>query len=128
MDSANQLGIFLLCVGIGVVGSVMHLPFRIVSRAVGGIVKRRKGVELAVDLVYFTMLALGCVWIAYVLRFPNFRVYQWLGYAVGGIIYLKFLHKTIAFFENICYNKISQIGKKAKKRRKTHQKTEKKGL
>jgi hypothetical protein len=42
-----------------------------------------------------------------------------MGFAVGGIIYLKTLHKIIAFFENVCYNKLTQLVKKARKQEKT---------
>ena len=128
MNGENQLWIFLVCVGMGVVGGILHLPFRVLARVCGVGENKRKGIGIAIDIVYFLILAVGSVWITYALRFPDFRVYQWLGYAIGGIIYLKILHKTIAFFENICYNRITRMGKKAKKARKKLEKTENKGL
>ena len=119
MNGENQLWIFLVCVGMGVVGGILHLPFRVLARVCGVGENKRKGIGIAIDIVYFLMLAVGSVWITYALRFPDFRVYQWFGYAIGGIIYLKILHKTIAFFENIWYNKLSKGIKKAKNRRNT---------
>jgi hypothetical protein len=44
---------------------------------------------------------------------------MWIGYAFGGIIYLKSLHIILAFLQNVCYNRITKIVKKAKKREKT---------
>lgn len=43
---------------------------------------------------------------------------MWIGYALGGIIYAKTLRKIVAFLENMCYNKIIKVIKKAKKKEK----------
>ena len=51
-------------------------------------------------------------------NFNDFRIFWWIGYILGGIIYLKSLHKIIAFFENVCYNKVTKLVKKAKNQEK----------
>jgi hypothetical protein len=50
---------------------------------------------------------------------------MWIGYALGGIIYLKSLHRILAFLQNVCYNRVIKMIKKAKKREKTLKKREK---
>jgi hypothetical protein len=47
---------------------------------------------------------------------------MWIGYAVGGIIYLKTLHRMVAFFKKVCYNRLNLLVKKAKNARKNSQK------
>jgi hypothetical protein len=41
-----------------------------------------------------------------------------LGYAIGLIIYLKILHRTLAIFEKVCYNMFTKVVKKAKSKKK----------
>jgi hypothetical protein len=43
---------------------------------------------------------------------------MWIGYAVGGILYLKTLHKIIAFLKNMCYNIGTIMVKRAKEKKK----------
>ena len=56
------------------------------------------------------------------LHFPAFRVYIGIGYALGGIIYLQILHKTLAIFKKVCYNMSTKIVQKVKKARKNSSK------
>ena len=119
MDTQNQWRIFLLCVLIGLIGGVLYELFSVVRFLLVGKGKKRKALGAAVDILYSMAFALVCIYGAYAFDFPDFRVYMWIGYLVGGIIYLKSLHKIIAFFKKVCYNSINLLIKKAKKREKT---------
>lgn len=119
MDTATQLRVFCLCVLVGVCGGVLYTPFCVIRRFPRLKKKKGRGVWIALDILYCLAFAVLTVYAAYALKFPSFRVYMWGGYLLGGIIYLKILHKTIAFFENIWYNKLSKGIKKAKNRRNT---------
>ena len=117
MDTKNQFTYFLLSVGIGVIGGVLYEIFalcRLLLRCDGD---RRKPLGVLIDLLFCGTFALCGVWATYSLYFPSFRVYMWLGFAVGGIIYSKTLRRIVAFSEKVCYNKVAKLVKKAKKRR-----------
>ena len=125
MDTAGQLGRFLTCVLLGGLGGVLYDAL---SLFVPKSLKRvGKTLRFAADVAFFALFALGCVWAFNKLRFPAFREYFYLGLATGLIIYLKSLHKAVAFFKNLCYN----VGKKLINRlksRKSFRKKEEKSL
>lgn len=126
MDAQNQFSVFLSCVAIGAVGGLACEPFMLLRVLFGCERGRYKFVGIFLDAAFFVVFTVWTVFAAYRLHFPNFRIYMWLGYALGGIIYSKTLRKIIAFFENMCYNKLIQWIKRAKKAEKTpSQKVEK---
>ena len=119
MDTGNQFAVFGLCVGVGFVGGVLYEAFAFLRFLLGCPRRKNKVLGGALDIAFFLLFACVCVWAAYVFQFPDFRVYMWLGYALGGILYLKTLHEIVAFFEKVCYNSVTKLIKKAKKREKT---------
>ncbi len=119
MDTGNQFAVFGLCVGVGFVGGVLYEAFAFLRFLLGCPRGKNKVLGGALDIAFFLLFACVCVWAAYVFQFPDFRVYMWLGYALGGILYLKTLHEIVAFFEKVCYNSVTKLIKKAKKREKT---------
>jgi len=97
MDSLGQLSIFLQCVGIGFCGGVLY---EILSIFKFPWIKRKKLAKILqsiADGMFWLGFFLGSVWLSYAFEFPAFRVYIWIGYLVGGILYLKILHKIVAF-------------------------------
>ena len=124
MDTQNQLQTFAICLLVGYIGGLLYEPFGLLRIAFGCPRGKAKGVGMALDTLYFAALALMATLAAYLFHFPALRVYMWVGYILGGILYLKSLHKIIAFFENMCYNGIRNKLKKAKKREKTLSKKE----
>lgn len=119
MDTVHQLPNFLICIGVGFFGGILYEVFSILAKAVGAKKPRRVILQGTIDVGFFLAFAMLAIASAYVFAFPDFRIYMWVGYLVGGIIYLKTLHKIIAFFENICYNGIKKIAKKAKNQEET---------
>lgn len=114
MDSQNQFYIFWLCVAVGFCGGLLYEFFAFIRM----LFRQGKGERIAAflcDAAFFIAFAAFAVFAAVVLRFPTFRVYMWLGYALGGIIYLKTLRRIVAFLENVCYNVVRQKAKSKKK-------------
>lgn len=126
MDTANQFLIFALCVGVGYCGGVIYEAFCFLRVCFGVRENRRKRIGAVLDISFFVALTVWVVFCSYVFTFPSFRVYMWTGYLLGGIIYLKTLHKIIAFFEIMWYNSIKKLINKARNQEKTLIKEEKK--
>ncbi|MBQ7879139.1 MAG: spore cortex biosynthesis protein YabQ [Clostridia bacterium] len=118
MDTGNQFSVFALCIAVGFCLGVLYEPFGFLRVVFGCRQGKNKTVAVTLDIAFCLLAAIVCVGAAYLFKFPSFRVYTWLGYAVGGIIYLKTLHKIIAFLENLCYNKITERIRKAKYKKK----------
>lgn len=118
MDTGNQFSVFALCIAVGVCLGLLYEPFGLLRVVLGCRVGKNKTLAAVLDISFCLLAAVVCVSGAYLCKFPSFRVYTWLGYAVGGIIYLKTLHKIIAFLENLCYNKITKRLQKAKSKKK----------
>lgn len=119
MDTSNQFTVFALCLFVGFVSGVVYEAFAFGRFLLGCKKGKQKVLGAALDILFFIAFACVCTTFAYTFRFPNFRVYIWIGYFLGLILYLKTLHQIVAFFENMCYNGINKLIKKAKNREKT---------
>ena len=119
MDTSNQFAVFGICVGVGFLSGVIFEAFAFFRLLLSCPRGKNKLLGGVLDVACFLLFAGVCVLVAYLFRFPDFRVYMWIGYAFGGILYLKTLHQIVAFFEKVCYNGITKLLKKAKKREKT---------
>lgn len=128
MDTKNQFAIFGLCVCVGFIGGVLYEAFAFFRWLFGCGRGKNKLLGGALDIAFWICFTGTCVFAAYAFRFPALRVYMWAGYLLGGIIYLKTLHKIIAFLENLCYNKLNKLVKRAKNKEKTRSKEVKKSL
>ena len=118
MDSKNQFLVFCLCALVGFCGGLLYEPFAILRLPVGQERKGAKPFVITLDILYFLAFAFLCVYTAYRFRFPDFRIYMWIGYLLGGIIYLKTLRRILAFLEELCYNKLRKVLVKAKRKKK----------
>lgn len=114
----NEFGVFVVCVAVGFLMGVAYEPFHLCRKLFcrNG---KRLWISFCADVLFFTVCTVVAIFTSYVFAFPSFRVYMWIGYAFGGIIYLKSLHIILAFLQNVCYNRITKIVKKVKKREKT---------
>jgi hypothetical protein len=107
MDTLGQLERFFICAAVGIVGGVFY---ELCSLFVFG--KREKirvSLRFVADVAFFAGFALLCVAVASWLRFPAFREYYYLGYAVGLLLYLKTFHKAVAFLKKTCYNSLKKL-------------------
>ena len=122
MDTKNQIVFFALSVAIGFVGGIAYEPFAFLRLLFGCSRGKRKSIGIALDILFGLTFALLSLFSAFYLHFPAVRGYIWLGYAVGGIIYLKSLRRIVAFFENLCYNRVVKWTNRAKLRIKNRRK------
>ena len=107
MDTLGQLERFFICAAVGVVGGGFY---EICSLAVfGKKEKMRFWLRFCADIAFFIGFSAICVAAASWLRFPDFREYYYLGYAVGLLLYLKTFHKAVAFFKKTCYNGLKKL-------------------
>lgn len=124
MSTENQFIVFCFCIAIGFIGGILYEIFsffRLIFR-----VKERKMqiIGALFDILFCLSFALFGIFSAFMLDFPSFRVYMCIGYLVGGIIYLKSLHKVVAILKKVCYNVLIKAVKALKKTRKNSLKRE----
>ena len=116
MDAANQIFIFLVCVLVGVASGVVYELFYILRKLCGDVA------GIVFDVLFFLAFAAMSVFAAVLFSFPDFRVYMYLGNVLGLILYLKSVHRIVAFLLKLCYNK----ARKGIKRRKITKNSKKK--
>ena len=106
MDTKNQFAYFLLSVAIGFVGGLLYELFalvRLLFRVKDG---KRKALGVGIDITFCICFAILCIYASFFLHFPDFRGYMCIGWLVGGIIYLKILHRNYQIISdkylNVC--------------------------
>ncbi|MBE5745438.1 MAG: hypothetical protein E7355_04820 [Clostridiales bacterium] len=124
MDSHRQFYVFALCVCIGFIGGIIYEVFALLSFPFCRKGKR-KWVRVIFDMAFWLTFACVCLISSYVFRFPALRAYMWIGYLLGGILYLKSLRRIVAFFQKICYNKFIKIRKRQQYKEENLKKVEK---
>ena len=123
MDSAGQFPIFILCVLFGYCGGLIYEVFAL-FRLLCGCEKRENIIGILLDVAFFAAFAIGGVYFAFRRNFPTQRIYMWIGYALGGVLYSKTLRRILAFFEKVCYNMLVKVANKAKTKKKLLKKKE----
>ncbi len=118
MDSKNQLTTFLLCLLCGFLGGLIYEIFAFFRLIFGCDREKNKVLGILLDLCFFVFLAIFYFFCAFSLHFPDFRVYMWVGFGLGGVLYLKSLRRMVAFVEKMCYNTFRKIANKIKNRKK----------
>ena len=124
MDTKNQLTCFLLSVIIGFLGGLLYEMFAFIRFTLGCERGKRKGIGVTLDIVFSGTFAIWACYASFLFHFPSFRVYMSIGWLLGGIIYAKTLRRMVAFFENMCYNVLVKVLKKAKSKDKSLQRRE----
>lgn len=92
MDAANQIFVFLVCVLTGVASGVVYEVFYILRKLFPS------AFSIAFDVAFFLVFAGMSIFASVLFAFPNFRVYMYLGNALGLILYLKSIHLIVCFF------------------------------
>ncbi len=118
MPIANQLALFCICVLTGFIYGPVYEAFSLLRDGFAFLKRGKRIVTFALDILFFISFAVWCVGVFYLFEFPDFRFYFLLGFLIGAIIYLKSLHRILAFFKKICYNKLVKVVKKRKNRKK----------
>lgn len=123
MDTAGQLSRFGICLALGMLGGVLYELISLIVFPKTGKVKNV--LRCLADVLFFLAFAALCIFVLGSLRFPAFREYYYLAFALGLIIYLKTFHKAVAFLKNICYNGVRKMVNCVKKRKIFRKKGEK---
>ena len=110
MDAADQIFIFLICVLAGVVCGPLYEAAYFVRR----FARDNRIVVVSLDVVFFLAFAAVSVFTAVLFSFPDFRVYMYIGNLLGLILYLKSVHRIVAFLFQLCYNRIRKVVKRRK--------------
>ena len=118
MDSANQFTYFCLCVLSGFIGGIFYEPFALLRILFGCNKGKNRVVGNILDILFCLTFTFLCIIACYLFHFPDFRLYMFLGFGVGIGIYLKSLHRILAFFQKVCYNMLTKLISKAKKTKK----------
>ena len=119
MDAKNQFTYFLLSVATGFVGGSLYELFAFLRLLLGCERGKRKMIGVGLDVTFFLLFTTTCIYASYLFHFPTFRVYMWVGWLIGGILYSKTLRRIVAFFEKVCYNILAKLVKKSKSTEKT---------
>lgn len=114
MDSKNQFTTFCLCVAVGFLGGIFYEIFAFIRCIFGCERNKNKIFGGILDFLFFICFAVFCIISSFFLHFSGFRVYMWLGFGLGGVLYSKSLRRILAFLENMCYNAVCKIVIKAK--------------
>ena len=117
MDTKNQFSVFCLCLAVGFIGGLIYEIFAFFRWIFGCGRGENKFFGGLLDFLFFVSFAIFCIFSSVLLRFSGFRVYMWLGFGLGGMIYSKTLRRIVAFLENMCYNLSCKIVIKAKARK-----------
>ncbi|MBR2646427.1 MAG: hypothetical protein IKD47_02585 [Clostridia bacterium] len=107
---------------MGFVGGILYeIPslFRWIFRCNRG---KNATIGAILDALFWIGFTIWCIFAAFLFHFPDFRVYMIVGYGIGLIIYLKILHRIVAFFKKVCYNGLTKMVKKAKNKKKLSKK------
>lgn len=99
MGEANQLYVFFCCVLSGVVSGVVYDILYLVKQFAKG-----KAVAVSLDALFFIVFAGIYIFISVMFALPSFRPYMFFGCLAGLLLYLKSMHRILAFFVKTLYN------------------------
>ena len=118
MDAKHQFTYFCLCLTVGFFGGILYENFAFIRRILRCPQGKNQVLGGILDALFCVCFALVCVACSFWLRLPGFRVYMWIAYLLGFLIYLKTLRRTVDFLQKVCYNVIRKIAKRAKTKKK----------
>ena len=108
MATQGQLFYFLASLFLGFLGgffweifSLIKLPFP------KGKVKNIA--TIVIDCLYFVLFGVVCALFSAHYSFPDHRVYRYIAYAIGFIIYLKSVKILLDFLKKVCYNRLTKL-------------------
>ena len=115
MDSQNQFIYFCLTVLLGVFSGIAYEIFSFFRHVLRCHKNKNKTAGIVLDVLFCLTCAVGYTIGAFLLRFPDFRIYMLVGIGSGFALYLKSLHRIVAFFKKVCYNNARKLINKVKK-------------
>ena len=114
MDTGNQVYLFFVCLLSGYVGGVFYEIFSFLRLVFGCERGKNKIIGVVLDVAFFIGFGIWAVLTAKCFQLPDFRVYMWIAYLGGWILYLKSLHLLLDFLKKVCYNCLKKAVKERK--------------
>lgn len=101
--SLEQFNVFFVCVSIGCVFG-LNMP---ITNYVKDCIKIQY-FKILLDVLMFLVYSIAFIFISYLLRFPNVRIYMFFGVFLGCVIGYKTFNLTLAKLLKRLYNKIKK--------------------
>ena len=101
MDARAQFPAFLICIAAGAVIGLVYDAF--------SPLRRFKIAGVIADAAFCVLSAVFYVFLATKCAFPDFRIFTYVGLALGLLIYSKSLRRVVAFLRKTCYNKLEKL-------------------
>ena len=117
----KQLALFLICVMTGMGNGLIYEAFDLIRRGFRCHKGKARWLAILLDILFCLAFAMVCQIVSVAFHFPDLRLYMLCGYALGFIIYLKSLHRIVAFLKKVCYNTLVRLLKSLKARKKLFQ-------
>lgn len=111
MNGGNQIFIFLACMLSGVLAGFLYEADCLFCGAI-----KKKAARTAADILFFIGFAAIFVFVATAFRFPDYRLYMYIGALLGFVLYLESLHRILAFFFGKLYNIFRSVRDKFEER------------
>lgn len=99
----TEISVFCICVSFGIISGVVFSILRLLANAI-----KNSVVEIVFDILYFSLLSVGFIFLSYYLKFPSFRLYMCVGVLLGVYMYVKSFHITLAIITEKVYNQIKK--------------------
>lgn len=109
----GQFHVFLLCAACGISGGVLYDLLFCLRYPLN-----KKWISVATDCLFCLLFAILFLGLSLSVGMGDLRFYMVFGCAIGFFLYLKSLHKIVAFFAERVYNKVGKQIKRMKDRRK----------
>ncbi len=109
MTNADQFYVFLVCVACGCASGVIYDVLFCALYCF-----KNRWVKIARDFCFFLLFSVLFVYVSVLFELPDFRLFMFFGCILGLLLYLKSIHKTVAFFAGKIYNGIRQLRKDKK--------------
>ena len=100
----SQFYIFLICILIGAAGGLLYDAVALLRAPFSA-----RPVRWISDGLFCILFAAVFLLVSVALELPSVRFYMFLGLLAGFALYLKSLHKIVAFFAKKIYNGMKQI-------------------
>lgn len=99
----SQFYAFLVCVLTGAAGGALYDVFRLIP-----VPKKPPFFRMIADGLFSLLFAAGYLAVSLLSGLPSLRFYTFLGCVAGFVLYLKSLHKFLAFITIKLYNKYNK--------------------
>ena len=113
----KQFILFFLCVGVGFCNGLIYEFFHILRWVFRCNKGKVRWLAIVLDLLFCITFAIICQTVSVYFHFPDLRIYMLCGYGTGFIIYLKTLHRIVAFLKKVCYNTFVRLLKSLKSKK-----------